>query len=60
MKNKETKSKFIRVRCNDCGNEQVIFDRSSTVVSCHICGATLAEPSGGKARIKGEILEIIE
>jgi len=56
----ETKSRFIRVRCEDCGNEQVIFDRASTIVSCHICGATLAEPKGGKAYIKAEILEEIE
>lgn len=56
----ETRSRFIRVRCEDCGNEQVIFDRASTVVSCHICGATLAEPRGGKAFIKAEILEEIE
>jgi len=56
----ETRSKFIRVRCKDCGNEQVIFNKASRVVSCHICGATLAEPTGGKAEIKGEIIEEIE
>ena len=53
-------SKFIKVRCKDCENEQVLFDRTSTEVSCHICGSTLAVPSGGKAKIKGEILEHIE
>ncbi|HDD57058.1 MAG TPA: 30S ribosomal protein S27e [Thermoplasmatales archaeon] len=56
----ETRSKFVKVRCEDCGNEQVIFNRASTVVSCHICGATLAEPRGGKAHIRGEIIEEIE
>jgi len=56
----ETRSKFIRVRCKDCGNEQVIFNKASRIVSCHICGATLAEPTGGKAEIKGEIIEEIE
>ncbi len=54
------KSRFIRVRCKDCENEQIIFDRASTMVSCHICGSTLAIPRGGKAEIRGEILEIIE
>ncbi|HDM66891.1 MAG TPA: 30S ribosomal protein S27e [Thermoplasmatales archaeon] len=54
------RSRFIRVRCRDCENEQVIFDKASTPVSCHICGSTLAIPRGGKAEIKGEILEILE
>ncbi|MDH7516994.1 MAG: 30S ribosomal protein S27e [Candidatus Thermoplasmatota archaeon] len=53
-------SRFIKVRCRDCENEQVLFDRASTPVLCHICGSKLAVPSGGKAKIKGEILEVIE
>jgi small subunit ribosomal protein S27e len=56
----ETRSKFIRVRCEDCGNEQVIFDIASTMISCHICGTTLAEPKGGKAHIRGEIIGEVE
>jgi small subunit ribosomal protein S27e len=54
------KSKFIKVRCNDCENEQVLFDKCSTIVLCHICGSKLAIPSGGKAKIKGKVLEIVE
>ncbi|RLF41484.1 MAG: 30S ribosomal protein S27e [Thermoplasmata archaeon] len=54
------KSRFIRVRCKDCENEQIIFDRASTIVSCHICGSKLAIPRGGKAEIRGEILEVVE
>jgi small subunit ribosomal protein S27e len=54
------KSKFIRVRCNDCENEQVLFDKCSTTILCHICGSKLAVPHGGKAKIKGKILEIVE
>jgi len=57
--NKPT-SKFIKVRCKDCENEQVLFNKSSSVVSCHICGSKLAIPKGGKADIKGEILEVLE
>ena len=57
---KKTKSKFIKVRCKDCENEQVLFDKASSIVSCHICGSKLAIPKGGKAEIKGELLEFIE
>lgn len=54
------KSKFIKVRCKDCENEQVIFDRANTSVSCHICGSKLVIPKGGKAEIKAEVLEVLE
>ena len=57
---KKTESKFIKVRCKDCENEQVLFNKASTEVSCHICGSKLAMPTGGKSTIKGEILEVIE
>lgn len=53
-------SKFIRVRCQDCSNEQVIFNKAVTTVSCNICGSTLTEPRGGTAKIKAEVLEEIE
>ncbi len=49
---------FIKVKCPDCGNEQIIYVRASTVVRCHVCGATLAVPTGGKAEIKGEVVEV--
>ena len=57
---KKPTSQFIKVRCRDCENEQVLFNKASTEVSCHICGSKLAIPEGGKAIIKGEILEYIE
>ena len=57
---KKPDSKFIKVRCKDCENEQVLFNKASKEVSFHICGSKLAIPVGGKAKIKGEILEVIE
>ncbi len=44
--------KFIKVKCDDCENEQVIFEKASSVIVCLVCGRTLAEPTGGKAKIK--------
>jgi len=48
---------FLKVKCPDCGNEQPVFERASTVVTCLVCGATLAKPTGGKAQIKKENIE---
>lgn len=50
-------SPFYKVRCKDCGNHQIIFSKASITVNCQVCGSVLAEPTGGKAKIRGEILE---
>ncbi len=55
-----TKSKFLKVKCNDCENEQIIFGSATSRVDCTVCGRTLAEPGGGKAIIKTQILEVLE
>ena len=56
----EPRSRFLKVKCNDCENEQIIFGSASTPVSCLVCGRTLAEPAGGKAFIKTQIVEVLE
>jgi small subunit ribosomal protein S27e len=51
------KKHFLKVKCHACGNEQTIFARVSTVVKCQKCSAEIAQPTGGKSAVKGEILE---
>jgi len=53
-------SQFLRVKCEDCGNVQIVFDRAASVVLCPVCGATVAKPTGGKAAIRGEVLGVLE
>jgi len=50
---------FVKIRCNDCGNEQIVFKRAATTVTCHVCGSTLITPKGGVGEIKGEVLEVV-
>lgn len=50
-------SNFIRVKCAKCGNEQVIFDRPSLAPHCSVCNEILADPTGGKAKLKGELVQ---
>jgi small subunit ribosomal protein S27e len=38
----------------------VIFSSTASIVRCNICGSILAEPTGGKANIKGEIMNTFE
>jgi len=57
---KEPVSKFIKVRCPKCKNEQIMFGKASSEVKCLVCGKVLAEPTGGKARVKSRILEVLE
>ena len=60
MKSKEPTSKFIQVRCPKCKNEQTIFGKASTEIKCLVCGKIISEPTGGKAKIKARILEVLE
>ncbi|KYK31289.1 MAG: 30S ribosomal protein S27e [Theionarchaea archaeon] len=53
-------SKFLRIKCEDCGNEQVVFNRPSMAVRCLVCEKTVVEPKGGKGLVKTRILEVLE
>jgi len=55
----EPKSRFVRVKCPNCGNEQVVFDHATFPVRCLVCGTLLVKPTGGKAKILGEIVKIL-
>jgi len=54
------RSKFLRVRCPKCGNEQIVFSHATTRVKCFVCGTQLTEPRGGKAKILGVVGEELE
>ena len=56
----EPKSRFLKVKCNNCQNEQIIFGNAASIIDCQVCGTTLAEPTGGKTTIKTQILEVLE
>lgn len=60
IKMKKTKSRFLKVKCNDCGNEQVIFGCAASTIKCLVCEKVLAVPTGGKTAIKTEILEVLD
>lgn len=53
-------SKFIKVRCSRCKNEQIIFGKPSTKIKCLVCSTNLSEADGGKGKIKARVLEVLE
>ena len=59
MVNKGPSSRFVKVRCPKCKNEQIIFGKAAQKVKCLVCGEVLAESAGGKANIKGQVLEVL-
>jgi len=56
----EPRSRFVKVRCPTCHNEQIIFSHATYPASCLMCGTRLVEPTGGKAKILGEIVRFLD
>jgi small subunit ribosomal protein S27e len=54
------RSVFLRVKCQKCGNEQLIFSNAVNKITCNVCGENLAQPTGGRAKINGEVLNVLE
>lgn len=59
MKEKVCLSKFMRVRCSKCKNEQIVFGKASSEVKCLVCETKLGNPTGGKTKFKARILEVL-
>lgn len=53
-------SKFLKIKCEKCKNEQIVFDKPSIPVKCLVCDAVLATPSGGKALFNAKVMEVLE
>lgn len=54
------RSKFLKVICSKCKNEQIIFNKASSDVKCLVCGSELAEVTGGKAKVKAKVIQVFE
>ena len=54
------RSNFLRVKCPKCENEQLLLSNATNKVTCNVCGEILAEPTGGRAKIKGQIQAVLE
>jgi small subunit ribosomal protein S27e len=59
MKTIEPTSRFLKVQCLKCKNEQIIFNKAARDVKCLVCDNTLAEVTGGMSIIKSKILKVL-
>ncbi|MBS3088867.1 30S ribosomal protein S27e [Candidatus Pacearchaeota archaeon] len=57
MENKE--SKFLKISCPRCRKTQIVFGKSATRVKCSKCNKLLIKNTGGKAKIKARVQEIL-
>ena len=55
----EPESRFLKVACTKCKNEQIIFNKASTTIKCLVCDNVLAEATGGMSIIKSKILKVL-
>jgi small subunit ribosomal protein S27e len=56
----KSNSNFLRVKCGDCGNQQIVFDHAASKVQCIICGKSLVLSKGGKSEIVAQIIEVLD
>ncbi|MBI4043636.1 MAG: 30S ribosomal protein S27e [Candidatus Diapherotrites archaeon] len=45
------RTRFLRVKCAGCGNEQNIFSAPASAVKCVVCNQVLGNSGPGKIRI---------
>jgi len=54
------RSKFLKVTCSKCNNEQIIFNKAASNIKCLVCGSELANVTGGKAKIKSKVTQVFD
>lgn len=52
------RSSFLKVRCNQCSNEQIVFEKPASNIKCRVCGKLIVKSTGGKGKFLAEILEV--
>jgi len=56
----QPKTKFIRVKCSGCGNEQTIFNAASSDVKCNACNQLLAKSKASRVELKAKVVKEME
>lgn len=54
-----TRGEFLKVKCSECGNEQIVFNKPAEDVECVVCDEVIAESRGGKAVFQTQNVSIV-
>jgi small subunit ribosomal protein S27e len=52
-------SKFVKIQCPECSNQQIIFGKATCKVKCKKCSKSLIRRGGGKAKIRAKVVEVL-
>ena len=53
-------SAFLNIECLKCQEKNIIYSHTTSNIYCKSCKELLAERSGGKAKINGNILNSLD
>lgn len=53
------KTKFLRLKCNNCKGEQNVFSAATTDIRCVGCKAIIAESSASKTRARTKVIKVL-
>lgn len=53
------RSRFLKMECTKCGEEQIVFGSAAGNVECNSCGELLVESTGGKAKARAKIKKVL-
>jgi len=56
----QPKTKFLRLKCPSCGNEQNVFSAASSKVNCLVCNTKLADTKASRIKLKTKVLKEFE
>jgi small subunit ribosomal protein S27e len=48
-------SAFLNIQCSKCGENNIVYSHTTSNIYCKSCNELLAERSGGKAKINGNL-----
>ena len=51
----EPSSKFQKVKCKECDEENIVYSHASTAVTCKSCGNVISKPTSALATLHGKI-----
>ena len=47
----EPRSRFLSVKCEQCGKENIVFSHTTIDIKCKSCKSIIAERTGSRARL---------